>query len=62
MDPDQIWEHVISMIREQKVKTISGKMKSIEPGTLCVHGDNPHAVEIVSLLNQRLKEAKIRIE
>ena len=62
MDPDQIWEHVISMIREQNVKTISGKMKSIEPGTLCVHGDNPHAVEIVSLLNQRLKEAKIRIE
>lgn len=62
LDPGQIWEHVIRMITEKKVKTISGKMESIDPGTICVHGDNPHAVEIVSLLNQKLKDAKIRIE
>lgn len=62
LDPDQIWDHVIRMIEEKKVKTINGKMASIEPGTLCVHGDNPHAVEIVSMLNQKLIDAKIRIE
>lgn len=61
-DPDQILKHVIRIIKEKKVKTITGKLLTIDCGTLCVHGDNPHAVEIVSHLNQRLKELKIRIE
>lgn len=61
-DPNQILEHVARMIKENKVKTITGKMVPIESGTLCVHGDNPHAFDIVSHLNQRLKELNILIE
>jgi UPF0271 protein len=61
-DPAQITEHVIRMIKEKKVKTINGDLSNIEAGTLCVHGDNPHAVEIVSQLVKNLKDNKVSIE
>lgn len=61
-DPTQILEHVTRMIKEKKVKTITGSLFAIEAGTLCIHGDNPHALEIVSHLSQQLKTANISIE
>ncbi len=61
-NPDQILEHVVRMIKERKVKTVTGKLAPIERGTLCVHGDNPRAVEIVSFLDKGLKELNIIIE
>ncbi|MBZ0244909.1 MAG: 5-oxoprolinase subunit PxpA [Cyclobacteriaceae bacterium] len=61
-DPDQITEHVFRMIKEKKVKTISGNYSTIEAGTLCIHGDNPHAVEIVSQLVNNLKNYNVSIE
>jgi NRAMP (natural resistance-associated macrophage protein)-like metal ion transporter len=61
-DPAQITEHVVRMIKEKKVKTINGDLANIEAGTLCIHGDNPHAVEIVSQLVKNLKDNKVSIE
>ncbi|MGB4972201.1 MAG: LamB/YcsF family protein, partial [Cyclobacteriaceae bacterium] len=61
-DPVQITEHVVRMIKEKKVKTIVGDFSIIEAGTLCIHGDNPHAVEIVSQLTKNLKDHSISIE
>lgn len=61
-DPDQIIDHVIRMIKEKKVKTINGNFSDIEAGTLCVHGDNPHAVAIVSQLSKNLKNNNVSIE
>lgn len=61
-DPDQIIHHVIRMIKEKKVKTINGNFSDIEAGTLCIHGDNPHAVAIVSQLSKNLKSNNVSIE
>ncbi len=61
-DREQILEHVTRMVKEKKVKTITGQFSNIETGTVCVHGDNPHAVEIVSYLAEKLKEAQISVE
>lgn len=60
--PDEIFEHVFRMIRDQQVKTVTGNLKSIKADTICVHGDNPNAVEIVSFLSRKLKEHSISIE
>lgn len=60
-EPKLIFEHAIRMIKEDQVKTISGKMVSIKADTICVHGDNPNAVEIVSYLSEKFKEVNIRI-
>ncbi len=61
-EPDQIAEHVIGMITQQKVKTIGGKMASIRADTVCIHGDNPNAVAIVTFLARKLKSAGINVE
>ncbi len=61
-DPDEISDRVISLVKERKIKSTSGKLIPIEAGTVCVHGDNPAALKILSQLAQRLKDSDIVIE
>ena len=61
-DSGDVLAHVVRMVKEKKVKTVDGDLVKIEAGTICVHGDNPHAVEIVSHLSQNLKGVNISIE
>lgn len=61
-DPEEIFEHVFRMIKEREVTTISGSHKKIIANTLCVHGDNPNALEIITSLSQQLKANNIQIE
>ena len=61
-DPEAISERVIRMVKEKKVESTSGKWVPIEAATLCVHGDNPNALHILSHLTMKLKESEIIIE
>lgn len=61
-DPNQILEHVTRIIKEKKVKTVSGNILQLDAGTLCIHGDNPNAVGIASHLRKKLAELNISIE
>lgn len=61
-DVNEIFDHVMKMIRENKVKTINGENKTIIADTICIHGDNPQAVEIASNLYQKLTDNRIVIE
>ena len=60
-DPTVIAAHAIRMIRERKVKTINGNFVPIEAETICIHGDNPHAVEIAQQLHSKFGEVAITI-
>lgn len=51
-DPDEIIEHVSRMAKDQKVKTLSGKILSINADTFCIHGDNENVIEILKELNK----------
>ncbi|MCB0487042.1 MAG: 5-oxoprolinase subunit PxpA [Cyclobacteriaceae bacterium] len=53
-NPEEILTRVLLMIKEKKVKSLSGQLSHIQADTLCIHGDNSHAVDIVSYLNQQL--------
>lgn len=46
-DPQEVIEHVGWMVHEQKIKTVTGNFIPIEAETICVHGDNPAALEIL---------------
>ena len=46
-DPQEVIEHVGWMVYEKKIKTISGNFIPIEAETICVHGDNTSAIEIL---------------
>ena len=54
-------ERVIRMLREQKVRSIDGSDVAVTAETICVHGDNPEAVEFVRKLRERLTREKVAI-
>ena len=53
-------ERVIKMITQHKVETVDGTLIDIMPDTVCVHGDNPSALEFVRFLIEELKSNGIQ--
>ena len=60
-DPIEAAERVIRMLREQKVRAINGVDVPVAAETICVHGDNPEAVEFVQKLRERLAREQVMI-
>ncbi|WP_179345221.1 5-oxoprolinase subunit PxpA [Winogradskyella ursingii] len=57
----EVLDHIIRMIKTQKVKTISEVEVEIKASTFCVHGDTKNACEILKYLYQKLPEHQIVI-
>ncbi|MEX2594278.1 MAG: 5-oxoprolinase subunit PxpA [Anditalea sp.] len=55
LDHQKVLEHVERILKEGKVKTISGELVAIRADTLCVHGDNPEAVSLAATIYKKLK-------
>lgn len=53
---------VIRMATTGKVTAITGEDLNIEVDSICVHGDNPEAVEFARLIKEELLKAKIEIK
>jgi UPF0271 protein len=53
-DDEQALHQVLSMANNSIVKAIDGKEISIQADTLCIHGDNPHAVEFAKKIKAAL--------
>ncbi|MEQ6120342.1 5-oxoprolinase subunit PxpA [Reichenbachiella sp. MALMAid0571] len=51
---EDIYEQVCSIITQQRIESITGKQLHLEANTICIHGDNPKAVEIVKFIHQKL--------
>jgi len=58
---EKVFEHVLKMLQEQKVSTVSGKEIPVKADTFCIHGDHKNAVEILQYLQKKLKEMNIEI-
>jgi UPF0271 protein len=52
VDPNQIRERVERMITKGEVVSVSGKVKHADIDTICIHGDNPAALEIARELHE----------
>ena len=52
IDPSAVRDNVARMIRKCEVESVSGKVKKVRVDTVCIHGDNPKAVEIARELCQ----------
>ena len=61
-DESEAIERLITMIRYGKVRAITGKEISVEPDSVCVHGDNPKALDFVIRIKNRLTEEGITVE
>ncbi|MDR4949093.1 LamB/YcsF family protein [Neobacillus cucumis] len=60
-DSDYAITRVLRMIKEGKVEAVDGKDIAIQANTICVHGDDPQALEFVTKLRQALLEENIQI-
>ena len=59
LDKEKVFQHVMSIIKEDKVKTISGKEVQIKATTFCLHGDANNAIEIAEYVSNNIKNEGI---
>lgn len=60
-DPIEAAKRVLRMLREGKVLSVDGHEVDVSAETICVHGDNPGAVEFARELRSQLKIHGVRI-
>lgn len=61
-DPSHAAQQALQIVRERKVKTVSGKILDLKVASLCIHGDTPGAARIAQNVRHKLEVAKISIE
>jgi UPF0271 protein len=54
-DPNRAAQQALEIVREQSVTTVEGSRIHMAVDTLCIHGDNPHAVRIVRAVRETLE-------
>lgn len=60
-DKDEAIARTIRMVTQGKVTAITGEEVSIDAHSICVHGDNPSAVEFVKNIREALHDQGIEI-
>ncbi|WP_226681744.1 LamB/YcsF family protein [Sutcliffiella horikoshii] len=55
-------ERVLRMVTDGKVRAVNGEDIFIQADTICVHGDEPEALEFVRKLRVKLEENKVAIQ
>lgn len=55
-DDDEMLAHVLSMVRDKRVRTVTGDWVALDVRTLCLHGDGPHALAFAQKLRRTLDE------
>lgn len=62
IEKDKVLQHVLLMVKHQKVKAISRVEVAIKASTFCVHGDTKNAIEILKYLNRELPKHQVEIK
>jgi UPF0271 protein len=60
-DPDKALAQCLSMIRDRCLTSRQGNRVAVEVETICVHGDEPTAVEVARHVRRGLEAAGCRI-
>jgi len=60
-DEKEVFNHVVNIVKKQKVQTISLSEKAIKVDTFCIHGDTKNALEIATYLSENLKKEGFKI-
>ncbi|MDZ4164649.1 MAG: 5-oxoprolinase subunit PxpA [Smithellaceae bacterium] len=61
-DPREAARRALKMAREGRVTASDGTEISIVPQTLCVHGDNPQAVELARMIREVLTSEGVAVK
>ena len=60
-DPDEAADRVLAMVEAGAIVTASGARLPTAIGSVCVHGDSPHAVETARRVRARLEAAGVSV-
>jgi UPF0271 protein len=60
-DPTEAAPRVLRMLREGKVRSVDGVDVDVRAETICLHGDNPEAVEFARALRSRLEKEGVTL-
>ena len=60
-DPKEVIQRAVKMAKDGCIETINGGLLELKAHTLCVHGDNPHAVQMVREIRVALEENQISV-
>ncbi|WP_416353445.1 LamB/YcsF family protein [Agrilactobacillus fermenti] len=60
-DPKAIAQRTVNMVQQQAVTAVTGEQVTLKTDTLCVHGDNGAALEIVKAIRAAFAQANIEI-
>jgi len=61
-NPPSVLEHMLRMVIEGKVLTVSGILKDISADTYCLHGDTANALQILMYLSKALPKHNIFLQ
>lgn len=54
-------DRVVRMVKEGTVETLTGEVIHIKADSICVHGDNPKAIEFVKEIRKRFELEGIEV-
>ncbi len=60
-DPETCADNILRTVETGTLTARSGAKVPVDAGTICVHGDNPEAVAIASVVRNRLDQAGIEV-
>lgn len=60
-DPEEVCARVLQAVREGTVTTRTGGLLSVKFDSICLHGDNPSAVELAKKIRASLVEAGVQL-
>lgn len=60
-DENEAIERVVKVVKTGKVTTYTGNELDLKIDSICVHGDNAHALEFVRIIRKRLAEEGVTI-
>lgn len=61
-EKEEVFQHLLSMFKEQKIQCKNGTFLTCKADTFCVHSDTPNAVEILEYLHQKFAENNIKVK
>jgi UPF0271 protein len=60
-DENHVLDRTLAMVREQRVRAVSGEWVPLNAQTICLHGDGAHALEFARRIRGALADAGIEV-
>ncbi|WP_224483036.1 5-oxoprolinase subunit PxpA [Robertkochia aurantiaca] len=58
-DEEEVYQHILRMATERRVKTVEGELVPLQAETWCIHSDTENAVTIVGYIRNKLKNTRL---